>query len=160
MNYNTTTNEVLTVCEVEISYRPKVKACDRPRLISSADIYKFIMESGIFDSSTIEYKEFFKIILLNNANRVLGVSHLSEGGISQTIVDVRHIMQTAILSNAVSMVICHNHPSGHLQPSINDDRSTRQIEAACKIFNISLIDHLIISSENYYSYADEGRLYD
>jgi len=158
MNYNAN-NEVLTVCEVEISYRPKVKACDRPSLISSADIYKFLMGSGVFDPSTIEYKEFFKIILLNNANRVLGVSHLFEGGINQTAVDIRHIMQPAILSNAVAMVICHNHPSGHLRPSIDDDRSTRQIIAACKIFNIALIDHLIVTSENYYSYADEGRLY-
>ena len=90
--------------------------------------------------------------------RVLGVSHISEGGIDRINVDIRHIMQVAILSNATGIVLCHNHPSGNLRPSGNDDRATRQIKEACKIFDISLIDHLIISSENYYSYIDEGRL--
>jgi len=157
MNYEVN-NKALTVCEVKINYQPTVKLCERPLLNSSRDIYKFLMESEVFDPLTIEYKEFFKIILLNNANRLLGISHLSEGGINQTAVDIRHIMQPAILSNAVALVICHNHPSGHLQPSKDDDRATEQIRAACNLFNIILIDHLIISSENYYSYADEGRL--
>ena len=158
MNYNTS-NEILTVCEVKISYRPTVKPCERPLLNSSRDIYKFLMENGVFDPSTIQYREFFKMILLNNAMRVLGVSHLSEGSVNQTVVDIRHIMQTAILSNSTGIVLCHNHSSGNLTPSVDDDRATRQIKEACKIFNIFLIDHLIISSENYYSYADEGRLY-
>ena len=154
----TINDKVLTVCEVEINYRPKVKPCERPFLNSARHIYELLMERQVFDPLTIEYKEFFKVMLLNHAHKLLGISHLSEGTINQTAVDVRHIMQTAILSNATGIVLCHNHVSGNLQPSTNDDLTTIKIKAACEIFDIRLHDHLIISSENYYSYADEGRL--
>jgi hypothetical protein len=105
-NYNTS-NEVLTACEVKISYQPKIKPHDRPFINSSRSIYEFLMESRVFDPLTIEYKEFFKVILLNNAMRVLGVLHLSEGGIDLIVVDVRHIMQAAILSNSTGIAISH-----------------------------------------------------
>jgi DNA repair protein RadC len=157
MNYKTS-NEALTVCEVKISYRPAVKPSERPSLNDSSGIYKLLVENGIFDLSTIEYREFFKVLLFNNANKLLGITHLAEGSINQTIVDIRHIMQAAILANASGIVICHNHPSGNVQPSLPDDSMTRQVREACKIFDIRLTDHLIISSEGYYSYADERRL--
>jgi len=157
MSYKTS-NEVLTVCEVKISYQPTVKLCERPSVKSSYHTYKLLMENEVFDPLTIEYKEFFKVMLLNNANKLLGISHLSEGGIEQTAVDIRHIMQTAILSNATGIVLAHNHPSGNLQPSKSDDCITERIKSACKVFHINLQDHLIISSESYYSYADDERL--
>jgi DNA repair protein RadC len=157
MKYKTS-NEALTVCEVKISYRPAVKPSERPSLNNSFGIYKLLVESGIFDPSTIEHREFFKVILLNNANRLLGINHLSEGSIDGTVVDIRHIMQAAILSNARKLVLCHNHPSGNLQPSANDDHITLKIKKACEVMDITLADHLIISSESYYSYADERRL--
>ncbi|MDR1865547.1 MAG: JAB domain-containing protein [Bacteroidales bacterium] len=153
-----TSSEALTVCEVKISYRPAVKPSERPLLNNSSGIYKLLVENEVFDPSTIEYREFFKVLLLNSANRLLGITHLSEGCIDQTIVDIRHIMQAAILANATGIVLCHNHPSGNLQPSPPDDSMTENVRKACNIFSIRLTDHLIISSENYYSYADEGRL--
>jgi DNA repair protein RadC len=158
MNYKTS-NELLTVCEVKISYQPTVKPCERPFFSSSHSIYKFLIESEVFDPLTIEYKEFFKVMLLNNANKLLGISHLSEGSIDRTSVDIRHIMQSVILSNATGIIVCHNHPSGNLLPSVQDNLVTQKINEACKIFDIFLADHLIISSENYYSYADDGRLW-
>jgi DNA repair protein RadC len=149
--------EALTVCEVTIGYTPKVKPSQRPVLSTPAAVYKFLLENAVFDPRTVEYKEFFKVLLFNSAGKLLGVSHLSEGGINHATVDIRQLMQTALLANASGMIICHNHPSGNLQPSESDDKITMQIREACTLFNIKLQDHLIISCENYYSYADKGR---
>jgi DNA repair protein RadC len=157
MNYKIK-NEVLTVCEVKISYHPVVKSSERPVLKSSSDIYKMLVDNRVFPPETIEYKEYFKIILFNQACKMLGISHISEGGTSHVSVDVRHIMQAAILSHATGMVLCHNHPSGSCNPSCQDDLITKKIKDACKIMDINILDHLIISAENYYSYADEGRI--
>ena len=151
-------NEILTVCEVGISYRPRVKPSERPVLCSSRDIYRLLSDNRVFSPDTIEHREFFKVLLLNRANRLLGVMHLSEGSAIGTTVDVRHIMQGAILANATGLVLCHNHPSGNCIPSTQDDSLTKQIKAACTLFSIQLLDHLIVSPYSYYSYADEGRI--
>jgi DNA repair protein RadC len=149
---------VLTVSEVKISYRPKVRPSERPKITCSKDIYILLTENGVFDPEAIEHREFFKLLLLNNAGRLLGITHLSEGGTNEVIVDIRHIMQAAILANATGIVLCHNHPSGNLKPSVADDKMTEKVKAACAIFGISLTDHLVLSSESYYSYADEGSI--
>ncbi|WP_459603354.1 JAB domain-containing protein [Dysgonomonas reticulitermitis] len=162
MNYRiidgNTANGIFTVSEVKISYQPKVRPSDRLKITCSNDIYKLLTEYGVFDPEVIEHREFFKLLLLNGGNRLLGINHLSEGGIGEVTVDVRHIMQAAILANATGIVLCHNHPSGNLKPSAADDKMTEKVRAACKLFGISLTDHLVISSESYYSYADEGRI--
>ncbi|MDL2223632.1 JAB domain-containing protein, partial [Bacteroidales bacterium OttesenSCG-928-M11] len=111
-----------------------------------------------FDADTIEFRESFKVLLLNRSNQVLGVFNVSEGGISQTVVDIRLILQSAILSNASGVILAHNHPSGNLSPSREDDMITNRIKSACELMNISVLDHVIITSERYYSYADEGRI--
>lgn len=157
MNFNVK-NEVLKVCDVEISYRPKVKPGDRPLLRSSLDIFMLLMENQVFNPDTIEYKEYFKVLLLNRSNKVLGVLHLSEGSIDETVVDVRHIMQGAILANSSMIILCHNHPSGKINPSSGDDKVTVKVKKACELFGILLLDHLIVTPYSYYSYADEGRL--
>jgi DNA repair protein RadC len=148
----------LTVCDVKISYQPKVKAGERPVLRKSADIYKMLVDNRVFSPETIEYKEYFKVILFNSACGVLGISHISEGGTGHVPVDIKHVMQAAILSNATGMALCHNHPSGNCNPSYQDDSVTKKIREACRIMDITVLDHLIISPENYYSYADEGRI--
>ena len=150
--------EILKACDVEISYRPKIKMIDRPQLKSSVDIYMFLMENEIFNPDTIEYKEYFKVILFNRSNRVLGILHLSEGGIDHTVVDIQQVMQGIILANSVIVAIAHNHPSSNCKPSREDDSITMMIKNACKLFNILLIEHLIISPYSFYSYADEGKL--
>ena len=157
MNYKIE-SEALTVCEVKISYQPKVKSSKRPFLNSSVNIYRFLMENEVFPPETIEYKEYFKVMLLNNARKLLGVIHLSEGSIDGTMVDVRHIMQAAILANASGLIICHNHPSGSCRPSLQDDIITTKVQTACNLFGIKLMDHLVITAESYYSYADEGKI--
>jgi hypothetical protein len=103
MNYKVK-NEVLTVCEVKINYCPKVKPSERPQIFGPTSIYSLLMENGIFTPETIEHREFFKVLLLNNAKKLLGIVHLSEGSVNQTVVDVRHIMQSAQLTSC--WVLC------------------------------------------------------
>ena len=110
------------------------------------------------DWEQIEYRETFKILLLDTASQALGINTVSLGGISEVGVDVRMILQGALLANASGLVCCHNHPSGNMKPSTDDDIITLKICEACKAIGIELVDHLIISKYGYYSYADEGRL--
>jgi len=151
-------NDIFSVCEVQISYRPTVKPGERPVLQCSEDIYRLLINSHVFNLDAIEHREFFKVLLINTANRLLGIMHLSEGSIDGTAVDIRHIMQGAILANATRLVLCHNHPSGNCKPSIQDDAITQQVKQACILFSIHILDHLIITPYNYYSYADEGQI--
>ena len=147
---------ILQVNEVKLSYKTKQKASERPKVLSSESVYKVLL--NCFDADTIEFREYFKVLLLNRANRVLGVFNVSEGGISETVVDIRLILQSAILSNASGIILSHNHPSGNIQPSKADDMITNRIKSACELMNINVLDHVIITSESYYSYADEGRI--
>lgn len=145
------------VSELTVSYKPKVKAADRYSIHYPQDAYKLLMEQA-FNDDTLEYKEYFKLVLLNGANKVLGITTISEGGMDGTVVDVRLIMQTALLAHSSSIILAHNHPSGQLKPSPQDDRITKKIKDAAKLMDIKLYDHLIVTRDYYYSYADEGRL--
>jgi len=151
-------NKLLKVCEVKLSYRPAVKPSERPVIKASMDIFRVLTDYRIFDPDTIEYKEYFKVLLLNTGNKLLGVLHISEGSIKETTVDIQHIMQGAILANSRYMILCHNHPSGNCAPSRADDSITRKIKTACELFDIKVIDHVIVSPNYYYSYADEGHI--
>ena len=145
------------VSELTVSYKPKVKAADRYSIHYPQDAYKLLMEQA-FNDDILEYKEYFKLVLLNGANKVLGITTISEGGMDGTVVDVRLIMQTALLAHISSIKLAHNHPSGQLKPSPQDDRITKKIKEAAKLMDIRIQDHLIVTGDNYYSYADEGRL--
>ena len=145
------------VSEIKVTYSPKVKAKDRFCIHNSKDAYDLLMKDA-FQQETLEYKEYVKLILLNRANRVLGIYPLSEGGMDTTIMDVRLILQVALLTHSAALILAHNHTSGQLQPSIQDNVSTENVREAAKLLNIVLHDHLIVSKEGYYSYNDEGRL--
>jgi DNA repair protein RadC len=144
------------VNEVKLTYRTKQKASERPKTNDSRTTYELLLKC--FDADTIELKESFKVLLLNHGNKVLGVMNVSEGGMSCTTVDVRLIMQSVILSTASKIIIAHNHPSGRLQPSAEDSFITSRIRKACELLEIQLLDHLIITPESYFSFADEGNL--
>lgn len=149
--------DVYTVCEVQLSYEPKVKPSERLHIKNSQDIYNFLIEH-VFDKRTIEHKEFFYAVLLNRSNKVLGVHLISEGGLNSTVVDIRLIMQSAILSNSSGIILCHNHPSGLLMCSNQDRCLTHKVKEACKLFDFTLLDHLVVTTEGYYSFTDEGVL--
>lgn len=102
-----------------------------------------------------EQREFFIVLLLNQANRIIHEAVLSEGGITGTVADPRIIFKLVIGHGATGFIICHNHPSGQLRPSKMDDNLTQKIKQGAAIFDIKLIDHLIVSTEGYYSYAEQ-----
>ena len=140
--------------EVELSYKPKFK--NLHKIVSSEDAYKYLLPT--YKEGTICYKEYFKVLFLNQANQVLGYTLISEGGITETSVDVRVILQAALLTNSMALVLAHNHPSGNLRPSRQDMEITKQVKEAAKLIRITVIDHLILTDAGYYSFSDEGQL--
>jgi DNA repair protein RadC len=110
-------------------------------------------------SVLMDYRqEVFAVLFLNRANKINHFQIISEGGITSTIVDPRVILKKALEENAVNIILCHNHPSGSLRPSRADEALTAKIKEAAKYFDIRIIDHIIVSEDGYYSFADEGLL--
>jgi DNA repair protein RadC len=107
--------------------------------------------------SDLLHEEFW-ILFLNRSNRVINRMKLSQGGISGTVTDVRMVMKKAIEYLASGIIVCHNHPSGNLNPSESDSKITQKIKEAGNLMDIQLLDHLIISDKDYYSFADNGLL--
>ncbi|MBK7734149.1 MAG: DNA repair protein RadC [Chitinophagaceae bacterium] len=102
--------------------------------------------------------EVFVALFLNRSHKIISYEIISKGGISGTVADPRIILKKALDAGASSLIICHNHPSGNLQPSQQDDLLTQKIKSAALYFDIKLLDHIIVSEEGYYSFADEGKL--
>lgn len=106
-----------------------------------------------------DYKhEVFAVLFLNRANKINHFQIISEGGITGTVADPRIILKRALEEDAVSLILCHNHPSGSLKPSRADEELTAKIKEAAKYFDIKVLDHLIVSDDGYFSFADEGIL--
>ena len=143
------------VAEVKLSYITNVPAKDRPTISCSRDAERIFRECF---EGTIEHVESFHILILSRSNKVLGHKRISEGGINGTVVDVRLILQTAILGNASVIILGHNHPSGNLKPSQADIRTTKKVVEAGKIMDIAVLDHIIVSLDSYYSFADENEI--
>ena len=139
-----------TVGEVELTYKSTSKS--RNKIYSSEDAYEVLLST--YREGTICYKEYFKVLFLNQAKQVL----ISEGGITETCADVRVILQAALLTNSVAIILAHNHPSGNLKPSRQDMEITKQVKDAAQLMRITVIDHLILTDAGYYSFADEGEL--
>ncbi|MBI5372478.1 MAG: JAB domain-containing protein [Sphingobacteriales bacterium] len=144
------------VAEVELVYRTKVKPSQRPKITTSVDAYEILQK--IWNRDKIELVEEFKVLLLNRSNKVLGVLDASSGGITGTVADPRIILTAAIKANAVGIVLSHNHPSGSVKPSRADEELTVKIREAARYLDMAVLDHIIITSEGYYSFADEGLL--
>lgn len=113
-----------------------------------ADIFRPLL-------SDLSYEEFW-VLFLNRSNKVIDRIKLSQGGISGTVTDIRIIMKKAVENLASGIIVCHNHPSGNLAPSDSDTKITRKIREAGNLMDIQLLDHLIISDRDYYSFADNG----
>ncbi len=118
-------DSIMNVAEVQLSYKSNVKSSTRYKINSSQDAYELLIK--YFPDDTIGYRKAFKVVLLNQSNRVLGIVPISEGGISATYVDVRLILQSAaLLANATQVILAHNHPSGSMKPSTLDDTLTEK----------------------------------
>lgn len=145
------------VNEISIKYHGNYNLKIAPKITSSRAAAEVLLNS--WNKDTIEVQESFKILLLNNSNLVKGIFEVSSGGITATLVDIRIVFAVILKSLSVSIILGHNHPSGTLRPSEADKRLTQKIISAALLFDIKVLDHLIISAEgDYYSFADEGML--
>ena len=146
----------MRVAEIQLTYKNKVKAKDRPQIMSSQDAY-WVLESNWSDQ--MELIEEFNILLLDRANRVMAMCLISKGGVSGTVVDLKIVFAAALKGRASSIILAHNHPSGNAFPSQTDIDLTKKFEEAGKILDIQVLDHLILSpDDDYYSFADDCRL--
>jgi DNA repair protein RadC len=131
---------------------------------ATASLEKTVVSSSIEVATYLQTKlrdykhEVFAVIFLNRANKINGFRIISEGGITGTVADPRIILKKALEEDAVSIILCHNHPSGSLKPSRADEELTHKIKEAAKFFDIKVLDHLIVGDDGYYSFADEGIL--
>jgi len=148
-------NNLFSVSEVKLTYKSRVKAADRPQIISSHSAYDILLSNW---SDQIEMVEEFNVLLLNRANRVLCFFNVSKGGQSGTVVDAKVVFTAALKTRSSSLILSHNHPSGQLRPSLADIELTKKLVAGAKLLDLSVLDHLIIPPHGYYSFADEGKL--
>lgn len=143
---------ILAACE--LGKRRENEEAEKMEDMSTAEnIYKYISPK-LRDLKTEEAW----ILLLNNRCKLIKAKRLSEGGYTETAVDVRLIVKEALYANATIIALVHNHPSGNPSPSRDDDGLTRQVSEACKTMRLHLIDHLIVGSNDYYSYRENGKL--
>ena len=128
-----------TVGEVELTYKSTSKS--RNKIYSSEDAYKYLLPT--YKEGTICYKEYFKVLFLNQASQILGYTLISEGGITETCADVRVILQAALLTNSVAIILAHNHPSGSMKPSRQDIEITKQVKDAARLIRITVLPSVL-----------------
>jgi DNA repair protein RadC len=141
-----------TIAEIQVSYNTNSRV--KHKITSSTSAYEIL--KSYWNEGRLELQEEFKVILLNRANDVLGIYNMSKGGVAGTFVDIKLLFAVALKCNASGIVISHNHPSGNLNPSDADRAITKKIKQASEIFDIKMIDHIIITHLGYYSFLDNG----
>lgn len=143
---------ILAACELG-KRRQMGSPEERPDLGTATRIYNY-MHPLLQD---LDVEEFW-LLLMNHNYRLIRKMRISHGGITEVSVDIRIILREAVLANATIIAVCHNHPSGNLRPSANDDSLTRSLSQACDIMRIRFLDHVILTDGSYYSYHEEGRV--
>jgi DNA repair protein RadC len=141
--------------EITVSYKDRVKTSERAIVTCSKDGARIFMEAC---KDCMEHHEEVYVLLLNRANRVLGISNVAKGGMSNSLIDVRIILQTALRASASAIMLSHNHPSGSTKPSAQDLAITREVQKGCEAIGIQLLDHVIVTGEAYTSFADSRLL--
>ncbi len=131
--------------------RREAEALTVEKISASVDAFN-LFNPMLADES---YEQFW-ILLLNRANKIIEKHCVSEGGLTGTVADPRKIFKRALEKNACAMVLCHNHPSGNIQPSDADTKLTKKLKEAGKLLDIDVLDHIIIGNEKFFSFADEG----
>jgi len=142
---------ILAACE--LGNRRVMDRTEQPVIKSAQQVYEYY-----YPLLCDEAAEHCYALLLNQASRVIRSSLIGKGGLSETLVDVRIVLREALINKASSFILCHNHPGGSLRPSRQDDRLTMTVRDAASLMNIRLADHVIVTANGYYSYADEGRI--
>lgn len=149
-----TSNPAYVVNEISLVYNRTYNLAERPDVNSSRKAAELLRE--FWDLNRMDLLEQFRILLLSSSNRLLGTYECSTGGTDTTVVDPRLIFACALKANARKIVICHNHPSGNLKPSQADLAITQKLISCGKLLEILVIDHIILSSTGFFSFADEG----
>ncbi len=144
------------VAEIDLIYTPSYKISERPKVSSPESSYHILV--GSWNKGKLGFIEEFKVLLLNRGNRVLGIYNVCRGGITSTTADIRLIFAAALKAGATGMILAHNHPSGTLSPSPQDRQLTQRIKQVAQLMEIDLLDHLILTSESFYSFAEQGQL--
>lgn len=147
-------NIISEVSEIQVSYKPNKMVSSK--ITTSFDAVQIIRK--FWNEDTIEMQEEVKVILLNNSNFVLGIYNLSKGGMTSSLVDVRLILSVALKCLATGIILVHNHPSGNLKPSSADLNIVKKLKDSCKLMDITFFDSIIITEDNYMSFADDGLL--
>ncbi|GIV33617.1 MAG: DNA repair protein RadC [Chitinophagales bacterium] len=146
------TKAITIMAALELGARRKAAdALDKLKIINSQTVYE-VLHPRMAD---LTHEEFW-VICLNRANKILAIESISKGGVSGTVADVRIIFRRAVELLASSIILAHNHPSGNKRPSEQDKALTRKMKEAGKIMDIAVLDHLIITADGYFSFADEG----
>ena len=145
---------ITIIAALELGRRRQANdAFDKTQVKDSKDVARYF-QSLLQDHS----QEVFAVVFMNQANKINHLEIVSIGGITATIADPRIILKKALEEDAVSIILCHNHPSGNLKPSSADQQLTKKVKEAAAYFDIKLMDHIIVSNEGYFSFADEGLL--
>jgi DNA repair protein RadC len=142
------------IAALELGKRRKEEKQEKPERVSSSEEAVKIFQPLIGD---LIHEEFW-VLFLNRANRIIAKQQISTGGMSGTVADPRMIFKAALDQKAISIILCHNHPSGNNQPSQADIQLTKNLAEAGKVLEISVLDHLIVTQNSFYSFADEGLL--
>ena len=144
---------ITIVAACELWKRREEKTGEQPCITSSLDLYRYF--HPVLCDSPVER---CYVLLLNSKNRVIDHVLIGTGGFTATVVDIRLVIREALMKRATTIALCHNHPSGNTKPSREDDKLTDNLAQACKVMNIRLLDHLVITDGAYFSYNDEARL--
>ncbi len=145
---------LLNVSEIRVEFVPEFKISECPQITNSKQAYELLMQ--VWDRSLMSFLEEFKVILLNNANKVLGILDLAKGGKDFVPVDMKVLFSIALKASASKIILAHNHPSEKLQASSADRAVTTKAIEAGKLLDIEVCDHLIVSPDAYLSLKDEG----
>lgn len=148
------TKAVTLMAAIELGRRRNMPETDKKEnFLSSSEVYRYFKPR----LSDLKHEEFW-VAYLNRANKLIKSKQISKGGVSETAVDTRIILKEAVMELASGIILCHNHPSGNIRPSGNDDSFTKRFKDAAKLLDIALLDHIIIAENDYFSYADDGRI--
>ncbi|MGN6419321.1 MAG: JAB domain-containing protein [Pseudobacter sp.] len=156
MEKQTTPPAWTVAAEIELSYKSNVKPSARPTITGAEDLQQLFLNH--WNEEKLELLEQFKVALISRSNRVLGILNLASGTITGVAVDIRLLFAAALKTKATAIAICHNHPSGNLEPSPADRRLTEKIKAAGELLDIDLLDHIILTEDGYFSFANQGLL--
>jgi DNA repair protein RadC len=142
---------VTIVAAMELGARRKAAEHFKVIIHSSKDVAEYLQAK-----LENRRREVFAVVYLNRGNRIISLETISEGGLTGTVADPRIILKKALEQDATALVLCHNHPSGNLMPSKADEQLTHKIKQAAALMDIQVLDHIIVSQEGYFSFADEG----